>query len=400
MKKLLTLLLGIILLSPAALNAQGCMEPASDQGASVIGFIQPQFEYLMDGVNSNGSVITIDGTEVPTRNSFTFQRARLGVTGNIPYDINYYVMAEFSDFKGGPYLLDAFITYTRLGPWAKFSLGQFKAPVSLELQNPCHKLHTVYRSLVVQQLVAPWRDLGFMMSGGITLKKYAGMEDHKFFTYQLAIMNGTGINTWDNNNSKDIAARGVFSVWDGINIGGSLRTGKHKRSASNPDGDSFGTKTTFGGELSVDMFNFLLQGEYIYGYGENLAGVEAAGCGGGGTPDIPGELERNGYYAMLLYKTPWNLEPVVKYEYFNPNANSDYELKPSTPSEPISTLTLGFNYFINDWSRVQVNYMIHDDQNVYTDDATGVSFNNSLIVDNAGNHFKQQFVIQLQAILQ
>jgi phosphate-selective porin OprO/OprP len=396
MKKLLTLLLGIMLLSPAVVNAQGCMEPASDQGANVIGFIQPQYEYLMQGVNQNGNPIMFDGSEITSKNSFSFQRARLGVTGNIPYDVSYYVMVEFSDFKGGPYLLDAFVTYSRLGPWAKFSLGQFKAPVSLELTTACHKLHTVYRSLVVQQLVAPWRDLGLMASGGLTLKNYGGLTDHKLLSYQLAIMNGSGINQWDNNNAKDIAGRLVFSAWDGIDIGGSFRTGKQRPSDYN-NGD--GIKTTIGGELSVNYFNFLLQAEYIYGYGENLRGVPAAGCGGGEIPDIPGELERNGYYAMLLYRTPWNLEPVVKYEYYNPNAKSNYELKSTVPSESISTITLGFNYFINDWSRVQVNYMIHDDKNVGTY-ADGTNFNNSLIVDNDGNHFKQQFVIQLQAILQ
>ncbi len=43
--------------------------------------------------------------------------------------------------------------------------------------------------------------------------------------------------------------------------------------------------------------------------------------------------------------------------------------------------------------------MIHDDKNVYTD-ANGDMKNYSLIHDAGGNYFKQQFVIQLQAILQ
>lgn len=398
MKKIIFILAAMLLMSPAFVNAQGCMEPASDQGASVIGYIQPQYEYLMDGVNQNGNPIFMDGEEMSSKNGFTFQRARLGVTGNIPYDINYYIMAEFSSFKNGPYLLDAIVTYTRLGPWAKFSLGQFKAPVSLELQNACHKLHTVYRSLVVQQLVAPWRDLGFMASGGITLKNYAGLTDHKFFSYQLAIMNGSGINKWDDNNGKDIAFRGIISPWQGIDLGGSFRTGK-QRPSDPAMGD--GTKTTIGGELSVDYKNFLLQAEYLYGYGKNLRGVPAGGCGGGEIPDIKGELERNGYYAMLLYKTPWNLEPVVKYEFYNPNAKSDYDLSSSVPTETVSSWTFGFNYFINDWSRVQVNYIVHDDGNVFTDEIDPTqSYNTSLLVDNSGNFFKSQFVIQLQAVLQ
>lgn len=394
MKKIITILVGILLISPMFVNAQGCMEPSSDGGVSVIGFIQPQYTLNLDGVNSAGNPIMIDGNEIKNKNSFDFYRARLGVAGNIPYDISYYVMAEYSSFIGGVYLLDAIVTYDRFGPWAKLSLGQFKAPISLELNTACHKLHTVYRSLVVQQLVSPWRDLGFMVSGGVTLKKYGRLTDHKFLSYQLAIMNGIGINEWDDNNSKDIVFRGVISPWEGINVGGSMRYGKQRPSTP---ADGAGVKTVIGGEVAINYFNFLFHAEYIYGYGKNLRGVAGGGCGGGGTPDIPGELERDGYYAMLLYKTPWNLEPVVKYEYFNPNMKSDYTLASTTASKTVTSWTFGINYFINDWSRVQVNYIMHNDGNVETS-GTDIH-NNSMITDHDGNYFKQQFVIQLQAVL-
>ena len=141
-----------------------------------------------------------------------------------------------------------------------------------------------------------------------------------------------------------------------------------------------GEKIAFGAELEVDYFNFLFQAEYIYGYGKNLKGQAGGGCGGGGTPDIQGELERDGYYAMLLYKTPWGLEPVVKYEYFNPNLKSDYNLASDQPTEPMNAWTFGINYFINDWSRLQVNYIIHSDDNVVTDGTNNM--NNSLYVDH------------------
>jgi phosphate-selective porin len=305
-------------------------------------------------------------------------------------------MAEYSSFLGGVYLLDAFVTYDRFGPWAKFSLGQFKTPVSLELSTPCHKLHTVYRSLVVQQLVAPWRDMGLQISGSWTMEKYGSLTDHKFLSYQAAILNGTGINQWDNNNYKDIAFRAVLSPWQGIDIGGSFRSGKQLKFDKDSDKDAI--RTTIGAELAIDYFNFLFHAEYLYGYNQNTKGTTGGGCGGGGTPGVEGELERDGYYAMLLYRTPWNLEPVVKYEYFNPNLKSDYDLSAEAPSETVSSWTFGLNYFINDWSRVQVNYIMHNDDNVIT--GTSDNMNNSLIVDHDGNYFKQQFVIQLQAVLQ
>ncbi len=114
----------------------------------------------------------------------------------------------------------------------------------------------------------------------------------------------SGINQWDNNN-KDIAFRGIISPWEGINVGGSVRY--RKQQALQIQRMAMVSRTTIGGELAVDYFNFLLHAEYLYGYGENLKGTEGGGCGGGGIPDIEGELERNGWYAMLLIQDP--MEP-------------------------------------------------------------------------------------------
>ena len=63
--------------------AQGCVEASSDEGVKIFGYIQPQWEYWQ----------TTDGKD---GNSFTFDRARLGVTGTIPYDVSYYFAVDFS----------------------------------------------------------------------------------------------------------------------------------------------------------------------------------------------------------------------------------------------------------------------------------------------------------------
>ena len=65
--------------------------------------------------------------------TFSFNRARIGLIGNVPYDISYYFFIEYIAFKSGnPFLLDAFISYSRLAPYVTVSLGQFKQPFSLE----------------------------------------------------------------------------------------------------------------------------------------------------------------------------------------------------------------------------------------------------------------------------
>ena len=52
---------------------------------------------------------------------------------------------------------------------------------------------------------------------------------------------------------------------------------------------------------------------------------------------------------MASYKTKWNLEPVIKYDTYN----SDLAINDTWNSN----LTFGFNYFLNDWTRVQLNYV-------------------------------------------
>ena len=128
------------------------MEPTSSTGGvSVIGYIQPEFKVAFNGENADGTSDNEMG--------FYFRRARLGVTGNIPYDFSYYVMAEFSSFQNGPYLLDGFVTYNRFKPWFKISMGQFKKPFGLELGPPDARIYiplTVRKSLELTSPTGIW----------------------------------------------------------------------------------------------------------------------------------------------------------------------------------------------------------------------------------------------------
>ncbi len=304
------------------------MEAKSDEGVGVMGYLQPQWEY-----NENNGDAT---------NTFYFQRARVGVIGNIPYDFSYYALAEFSPKIGGPYMLDYFITWHRLGPLANITVGQFKQPFGLELSTPCQKLHTIHRSLVVNELASPFRDLGVMLYGGTPL---FGREDN-VLDWHIALTNGTGQNKLDNNTNKTITARLVFSPLDFVHIAGSFKTGKVL-----PD-DGNDKLTRFGGDISVEKYNFLFQGEYISGIDDGFK-LEGGGCGEDPTiTPKDGKFKKNGFSAMLLYKTPWNLQPVVKYESYDPDVDVDNNMK--------NTTTFGVNYFFNEWTRLQLNYEIND----------------------------------------
>lgn len=345
MKKILLIVISVFIILPSVVKAQGCMEPSSSDGVAIIGYIQPQFDYGFYKDDDQG---------IKNESSFLFNRARLGVTGQIPYDISYYALAEFSPTKGGPYLLDFFVTYHGLGPWANISIGQFKQPFGLELSTPCHKLHTIDRSQFVNALASPFRDMGVMVYGGTDSLEFLGLKNKDVFSWKLALVNGTGLNTMDNNMAKDFVGRLVFSPWRFIKVGGSYRYGKQK----NPSNDTLtDTRMRWGADVSLEFFNFLVQGEYIFG-NDKGSKIEGGGCG---EPDvvIPGDFESNGYSVMALYNTPWNFQPVVKYDCYDPDAKENFNKR--------NAFTFGFNYFLNDWTRIQVNYVYNVEESSDTD---------------------------------
>ncbi|MEA2095368.1 MAG: porin [Candidatus Cloacimonadota bacterium] len=244
MKKIILLFTVVFLSIPFLTFAQGCMEASSDEGVNVVGYLQSQFEYQFN--------------EDDNENSFTFNRARMGLVGNIPYDFSYYIMFEFSQFQNGPYLLDGFITYSRLAPWASISMGQFKSPFSLELNTPCQGLHTINRSMVVTQLANPDRDRGIMFTG-----KY-----EKLLKYGLAFTNGRGRDKEEDNLNKAISGRIVISPIDFISVGAGYKAWHDP--ARDEDGEIIADadddeRSRYSVDFELKYDNILVQGEYIAG---------------------------------------------------------------------------------------------------------------------------------------
>jgi len=284
----------------------------------LFGYLQTQYDYTFSD---------------PGESTFKFKRARIGVRGKLMDDFSYYFMLETSPFigsSGDAYIMDAFVTYDKYN-WARISVGSFKQPFSLEVATPFHSLTTIDRSIVADQLVAPQRDFGIGLYGG---NKYTKLN------YALALMNGRGLGVVDNNTNKDIVGRATYKVTDFLTFGGSFRYGY-----PNTNDDS---RTTLGGEMALEFNNLKVQGEYIYDEGDYN---RAAGGGCGATPVELGE-KRDGAYIMASYDTEWNIQPVLKYEYFDPNI----DIKEIGYQE---MMTIGVNYFINDKVRVQVNYQSH-----------------------------------------
>lgn len=337
-------LAGMLLLNTERIYAQGCASPSSEEGVTVWGYLQPELNTYF---------------EDETRVQFGFRRMRLGVMGNIPYDFGYYVLLETSQFlnpdNNSPFLLDAFITYNRF-EYARFAIGSFKYPFGLELgQTGCHQLYTIRRSRIVDEMTANYRgtsnrDIGFQMLGG---------NATSFFSYQVAITSGYGIQLNDEQKSSGnlldsyaVTGRVAFQPISGFKVGVSGRTGQHPAEAEgveNPD-----TKVRYGVDVSYFTSNWMIQGEYISG--EDQGSYTAGGGCDGGAQTMIGTQNTNGWYMMAAYKFPFNLEPVYKVESYESNTGSNEAGSPTVGASSMIQ-TFGLNFYPNDWTRLQMNYV-------------------------------------------
>jgi len=138
----------------------------------------------------------------PASNDFSMRGVRPGLKGTIYEHYDFNVVGEFG--KGISDLLDGYMGFNHL-PWAKLRLGQFKQPFSLAWYTPLHSRDFIEMPFPVDNLT-PDRDIGFMFHGNIW---------KAFLNYSLSLCNGTGKNTSDTNDDKDVVARLVFTPFNG-----------------------------------------------------------------------------------------------------------------------------------------------------------------------------------------
>ena len=337
MKKIL-FIFGITLLClPIMSSGQGCSAPSSDEGVVLWGYLQPEF-----------SAKFTDDTQA----AFQFRRMRIGLMGNIPYDFSYYVMLETSQFlnpnKTGPFLMDAFVSYNRFKNM-RIALGSFKYQFGRELSMPCHALYTINRSNMVDELTANLnggnRDTGLMLLGG---------SDTTFFTYSASITNGTGMFQTENNLLKTYSLNGRVTIQPlkGLYFGASARTTQSPPEAEGVEDDD--TKLRYGFDAQYSFKNFTLLGEYIHGKDEGSY-TEGGGCGGDAVTKT-GTNNADGFYVMAVYRTNSNFEPVYKIESYE-TIKSDGGDVPINVEESSICQTFGLNYYPNDWTRLQLNYI-------------------------------------------
>jgi len=166
--------------------------------------------------------------------------------------------------------------------------------------------------------------LGIQLSGSLV-----NLGNRYLIDYYLALLNGAGINTVDNNSSKDIDGRVVFHPFKILDIGGSYYNG-FDRFTSSPTKDQ--ERIRWGAEIALNYKSLSVKSEYLQGMEGNHQ-----------------PIVHEGWYAQASYFiVPKYLQGVFRYDTYNPNTS-------------ISRLTntyyvFGLNYFFNVWTKLQVNY--------------------------------------------
>lgn len=255
------------------------------------------------------------------------RRARLDFKAQINEHFDSRLQIEFA---GSPKILDAILTY-KYREWLKFSAGQFYIPLFYENITADNKLDFIDRSQAVSALAARdkdvignqnGRDLGIQASGSAVK-----IKDRFLIDYFVGGFNGAGINVPDNNESKDFSGRMVFHPLKNLDLGGSYYNGfdiwgspakEHVRKRS-------------GAELSYTYAFATLRGEYIQG--------------------LDGATEKSGWYAQVaafVYKK--NIQLVARYDAYDPN------IDPDKKDDSFVNYILGVNFYINSWSKFQINY--------------------------------------------
>ena len=289
----------VFLAGPAAAAEEEVLPVLSERLLVISGYSQVEYTYR-EGESED----------------FRIRRARLGLKGNLLKNIDYSLQV---DAVRSPVLLDARLDIT-LFRQAKLSLGQFKVPFSLENLTPSSALDMVERTQMVKR-ICPAQDIGSTGPDiGMTLSgRFSWIE------YTFGMFNGSGINTRDTDDRKDMVGRLVARPCAFLSLGVSHYEGAYSLFGGGP----FLNRDRTGVDVLIATDRFFLKGEYILAKDEGL--------------------ERAGWYVRGGYSFIRDrLQAVVNYDSFDMDLNLDENRS--------DVLTLGLNWYFSSKTKLQVNY--------------------------------------------
>lgn len=268
---------------------------------------------LNDVVNTLKERITLSGyaqvgytyedADEKTSNTFDIKRVIFMARGKITDKWSCYFMYSFANTGK---ILEAYTEYQFL-PQLTARIGQFKTMYTIENpMSPCFvELINCYSQSVSYLAGINGSDPLYGSTSGrdMGVLIYGDLFD-KYLSYNLAVMNGQGINLKDKNNQKDIVGSLMVNPLKWLSVGGSFVTGKGcavAASSINPDiavGENY-TRNRWSAGATIQTKPVSLRTEY-------LAGKD-------------GHVKSDGYYATASVHVLPKLDVVASYDYLNKN---------------------------------------------------------------------------------
>ncbi|OAV72287.1 Phosphate-selective porin [Bacteroidales bacterium Barb4] len=266
--------------------------------------------------------------------------AFLWMEGKISNTIRYTVMAEAVSAKMYEYYMD----------WVpsnafKVRAGQFKTAFTLETPVSMTVLESVNYARSVSTLAGHsagmglagggGRDIGVQVSGSLLEN-----SNHSYVHYWAGLIQGTGINTVENNNTKDFYGTLALEPLKGFRVSGGLYAGqaRYQKAGATVEEDHVRNRWLLGADYKTDRLS--LRTEWLHG---NDGGIQKEGL----------------YGTAQWYFVPKKFNAFVKADRFNTNKEID-----ATATDYI----VGANYYVANGCRFQLNYQHSEFSDTWTAD--------------------------------
>ena len=312
----------------------------------------------------------------PSDDEFSVERARLFTNVNLLEYYNLRIQFEFSD---DPKLADCYLDIN-YDPRARLRIGQFKIPFGAEIQQSHKYLDFANRTVTIDSSGLATRDIGVMLHGHLWDER---------LQYQLAVLNGSGANTGDDNDAKDLVGRLVMrpfrtsedEIFSDLHLGIAASRGDQNTDFSGRSLKTFtGTRfVTFAPDTIHSGDRIRLGTEFIWPFGSSSIKAEWIQMW---LDDFKkdGLSEDTGFYLWYISAThlltgekkvsgrivpnrsfdpiqgTWGAwEVAVRYAFYNIDEDL-FKMGMAAGTDEGETYLFGLNWYLNEFLRVTFNY--------------------------------------------
>ncbi|PIS29328.1 hypothetical protein COT42_05720 [Candidatus Saganbacteria bacterium CG08_land_8_20_14_0_20_45_16] len=256
-----------------------------------------------------------------TNDTFTVARARIKISGNVTDDLFVVVQPDFAGLSLATPAVTLADAYGQLNMGAiKVRAGQFLVPFAYDSGAYKTIIYPSHYNVIVAD-----RDFGMALLGKVSEA-----------SFMASLTNGNRSGQ-DSNKSKDIAARVILPTPVAeVGVSGYYGTGSTAT-----------TLQSYGAYLKSAIAQNDVIAEYV------------GGDSWGGTPGISTKIS-NAY--LQISKKIGDLEPLVQYEI--------YDVDTSVANNAVNTLTVGLNKYLDEKSRLMINYNMIGEETVSVDNNT------------------------------